>query len=192
MTGGIGSGKSTILSRLAELGATTIDADAVGREVLEPGTDAFRAVAARWPQVVVGDRIDRRALAAIVFTDPVSLEALESVTHPAIRSEIRRRVDEAGNGTVVIEVSVPDDIAGTGRDHTIVADLPTDARRRRLLERGMDPVDIERRMAVQPDREGWLERGSWVISTAGSRADVAARVDRLWEQMLPSGGSLGR
>ena len=184
VTGGIGSGKSTIRKELEELGAVTIDADRVGHDVLEPGGAAFASVSDRWPQAVIGGRIDRATLGGIVFADPEALKELETLTHPVIGAEISRLIEEAGDWVVVVEISVPKDLVGAGWLQTIVADLPTTERKQRLVDRGMDPEDVDRRMAAQPSRDGWRARGRWVISTSGSRDQVAERVQRLWEQVI--------
>lgn len=184
VTGGIGSGKSTIRRTLDELGAVTIDADRIGHRVLEPDGAAFEAVADRWPSVVHRGRIDRADLGTIVFTDPSELRDLEAITHPAIGAEITRSIATAGDSVVVVEVSVPKDLAGVGWLHTIVADIPVEQRRERLIERGMEPAEVDRRIAAQPSRDGWRARGRWIISTAGTRQDVAERVRRLWEDVI--------
>ncbi|MEX2280422.1 MAG: dephospho-CoA kinase [Acidimicrobiia bacterium] len=184
VTGGIGSGKSSIRQTLEELGAVTIDADRVGHAVLEPDGSAFDAVSRRWPEVVVDGRIDRRRLGAIVFEDASELAKLEAITHPEIAKEIAVRIAEAGDSVVVIEVSVPKDLVGVGWLRTVVADLPVEDRRARLVARGMDPEDIGRRMAAQPSRDGWRARGRWIVSTAGTRSDVAERVLRLWRDVI--------
>lgn len=187
LTGGIGSGKSTVRGTLGELGAVTIDADRIGHAVLEPGGGAHTAVAARWPSVVSDGRIDRAALGAIVFADEDALRELEALTHPVIAAEISRQVQEADQRIAVVEVSVPRDLLGVGWQRTIVADLPTDVRRDRLLARGMEAADIDRRMANQPSREGWVAVGRWTVSTAGTRAEVAARVVNLWDTVIARG-----
>jgi dephospho-CoA kinase len=180
VTGGIGSGKSTVRQALEDLGAVTIDADKVGHQILEPGGAAYDQVAGRWPEVVKDGRIDRSALAAIVFEDPQALSELEAITHPAIAATIAATIAEAGEKTVVVEVSVPRDLLGVGWMRTIVADLPVEMRRERLRARGMEDGDIDRRMANQPTREGWKALGRWVVSTAGSRDEVVDRVENLW------------
>jgi dephospho-CoA kinase len=180
VTGGIGSGKSTVRQALEDLGAATIDADKVGHQILEPGGTAYDQVAGRWPEVVKDGVIDRSALAAIVFEDPQALSELEAITHPAIAAAIAGRIAEAGEKTVVVEVSVPRDLLGVGWMRTIVADLPVEMRRERLRARGMEDGDIDRRMANQPTREGWKALGRWVVSTAGSRDEVVDRVENLW------------
>ncbi len=184
VTGGIGSGKSTISGLLAELGAVTVDADAIGHQVLEPGGIAAEAVARRWPSVVRDGRVDRTTLADIVFADPDELHELESITHPAIAAETMRQVEKAGDSVLVVEISVPRDLLGVGWLRTIVADLPLEVRRQRLVERGMDPADVDRRIANQPSRDAWRARGRWTISTDGTRAQVAERVERLWTTVI--------
>ena len=93
LSGGIGSGKSTVGRRLAERGMAVIDADEVGHRVLEPDGAAFDEVAQRWPEVVSEDSIDRTALGRVVFGDAAQLRELEAITHPAIRAEIESRPD---------------------------------------------------------------------------------------------------
>lgn len=188
VTGGIGSGKSLIRGTLERLGAVTIDADRIGHEVLEPEGPAFSAVARRWPEAVSDGRVDRAALGRIVFDDREALAELEAITHPAIAAEIATRIADAGDRVVVVEVSVPTDIIGVGPDRTIVADLPLEIRKERLRGKGMEPDDIERRMANQPDREGWRRLGRWTISTEGSKAEVAERVAALWRHTVQKGG----
>ena len=183
LTGGIGSGKSTVRRMLAERGAETIDADRVGHQVLEPGGAAHEAVAARWPEVVDDGVIDRKKLGHIVFNDNSELRDLEAISHPAITKTLRERIKESDADVVVVELSVPRDFLGVGSSRTIVADLDVPTRKKRLVDRGMEPDEIDRRMAAQPDRDGWVDRGGWVVCTEGSFDDVEQRVDRLWHQM---------
>jgi dephospho-CoA kinase len=182
VTGGIGSGKSTVRQVLDDLGAVTIDSDRVGHAVLDGA--AFEAVTSRWPSAVVDGRIDRARLGAIVFSDAGALRELESISHPAIAAAIARIVEDAGDAVVVVEVSVPKDLVGAGWQRTIVADLDVEERRERLMARGMDPTEIDRRMASQPSRQGWQARGRWIVSTAGSREQVSSRVKELWEDVI--------
>lgn len=184
VTGGIGSGKSTICGVLGELGAITIDADRVGHSVIEPDGSAYPAVAERWPDVGTGGRIDRQALAEVVFSDPDQLRRLEALTHPAIAAELEARISGVGNRVVVVEISVPKTLVDVGWDRTIVADLQVEERIRRLVDRGMPEAEVRRRMSSQPSRDGWRARGRWIISTAGSHEEVAERVRRLWHEVI--------
>ncbi len=185
LTGGIGSGKSTIRDELEDLGVATIDADRLAHDMYEPGGPAYSMVAEAWPEVVVDGRIDRAILASIVFDDPVELRRLEDIVHPALTLAILDELVAAGEDDVVVEVSVPKDLLGVGPEATIVADLDNAERFKRLMERGMDPGDISRRMARQPTREEWRALGNHVVSTDGSREDVSRRVRDMWRRLHP-------
>lgn len=183
LTGGIGSGKSTVRKMLSKKGALTIDADQVGHKVLEPGGAAHDAVAQRWPEVVFDGIIDRKRLADIVFNDPSELHDLEAISHPAITATLREWIADSDAEVIIVELSVPRDFLGVGPSRTIVADVDMKVRKNRLVARGMPLEDVCRRMANQPDRDGWVERGGWVVCTEGSLDDVETRVDRLWTQI---------
>jgi dephospho-CoA kinase len=183
--GGIGAGKTTVTQRLGELGATAIEADRIGHEVLEPGGAAHAAVASRWPQVVVDGRIDRASLAAVVFTDHEQLAELEALTHPAIREEIARRV-ESIEGPVVVEVPVTADLVGPGWIRLAVV-APWEQRLARAVARGADRADIEQRATAQPRDPEWTAAADHVIVNDGSPEELVAAVDALWRR-LTSGG----
>jgi dephospho-CoA kinase len=182
VTGGIGSGKSTVLQVLEELGAVIIEADRIGRELLEPGGAAHARVAARWPQAVVDGRIERGRLAAIVFSDPEQLAELEAISHPLIAAEIRARVAAAGDRDVVVEVPLASDLAGPGWIK-IVVDAPREARLRRAVRRGMGSADVAGRMNAQPDRATWLAGADVVIDNRGSIEELESRVRGLWAEL---------
>jgi dephospho-CoA kinase len=180
VVGGIGAGKGVVARLFAELGFTVITADLVGHAVLEPGGAAFDEVARRWPSVVVDGRIDRSRLAAVVFADADELEALESMTHPAILSAIGERVSVAP-GPVVVEVPVP---LALGDDwHRVLVDADEELRVERAVARGGEAADVRRRVAAQPDRAAWLDWADQVILNEGTLEDlgeqVGALVDRL-------------
>ncbi|MGN6563137.1 MAG: dephospho-CoA kinase, partial [Thermomicrobiales bacterium] len=103
LTGNIACGKSTVLARLAALGAETIDADRVVHELMVPGEAVWSAVRDTWPDVITtGGEIDRRALGAIVFADPAQLRRLEALTHPAVRARIVAQVADAARRGVQV------------------------------------------------------------------------------------------
>jgi len=178
LTGGIGSGKSAVGRVLAERGATVVHADAIGHGIIEPEGLVFREVAQRWPQVVVDGRIDRRALGRIVFEDPQQLAELEAITHPAIRESIMKQVEESQASLIVVELPLLADLLGDGWTRVVV-DAPVDVRHRRLEERGMDPDEIDGRMAAQPSREEWLAAADHVVDNSGSLDDLVDEADRL-------------
>ena len=182
VSGGIGSGKSTALARLRDLGAHVIEADAVGHDVLEPGGAAYDAVMQRWPSVVTEGTIDRGALAAIVFADLAKLRLLESMTHPAIAAEIGRRVKQL-SGAVAVELPVGSEMVGAGWIR-IVIEAPDDLRLDRAVQRGLTEQDVRNRMASQPKPEEWRERADYLIINDGTRADLLAAVDELWAKLF--------
>ena len=182
ISGGIGSGKSAVGEELASRGAVVIQADHVGHAVLEPGAEAYAAVAELWPQVLVGGRIDRAALGRIVFTEPAALRRLEAITHPAIRARIAGVVAASDAEIVVVELPIPSDMLGPGWIRVVV-DAPTETRRQRLLDRGHAADDIDARMSSQPSREAWLALADEVVDNSGDRAELAAAVDALLERL---------
>lgn len=179
--GGIGSGKTTVTRMMERLGATVIVADEVGHRVLEPDGEAYQAVAAAWPQVVVSGRIDRRALAAIVFADREELRRLEAITHPAISERIRKLASGI-DGDLVLETPVPDVATGEGWVRVYV-DVAPEVRLRRTIARGGDPDDVRRRMASQLERGEWLRWADRVIVNGGSIDDLEAQVDDLFHSL---------
>jgi len=184
LTGGIGSGKSTVSSGLARHGATVIDADAIVHELQEPGTAVFAAMVERFGESILGPdgALDRQALADRVFTDADELAALNGIVHPAVGAEIAGRLAAAGPDDIVI-MDVPllvesgrDDMAGT-----IVVDLPVDEAVRRLVEhRGFTEADARARMDRQVGRTERLARADLVIDNSGDRAGLEYEIDRAW------------
>lgn len=172
VTGGIGSGKSTVTRLASAAGYSTIDADLVGHDVL--AGPARAAVAARWPEVMSGGHVDRKALGRIVFSDRAQLKELEAIIHPLISEELRHRMAATTRG--ILELSVP--IALAGNLPTVVVDAPEDIRRARLRDRGLSEGDIEGRIANQPTREEWLAMASVVIDNSGTPEDLHRAVAR--------------
>lgn len=173
VTGGIGSGKSTVTRLAAASGLATIDADRVGHDVL--AGPARRAVAERWPSTVVDGHVDRARLGAIVFSDRSQLRELEGIMHPLIAEEIRHRM--AASNVGIVELSVPLELLD--ELPTVVVDAPDDVRRTRLLERGLTGEQIEARMSNQPSRDEWLTMATVVIDNSGS-PDALHRAVTRW------------
>jgi dephospho-CoA kinase len=184
LTGGIGSGKSTVSAALAERGATIVDADAIVHELQEPGTEVFAAIVERFGEAIVGPdgRLDRAALADRVFADPEQLTALNAIVHPAVGAEIEARLAAAGSDDVVI-LDVPL-LVESGRDDmegTIVVDLPVDQAVQRLVDqRGFDEADVRARMQRQVSREERRARADLIIDNRGDRDALQAEIDRAW------------
>ncbi len=145
LTGGLGSGKSTVGKALADRGAAVIDADQVARRVIEPGTDGERAVLDRFGPAVTGPdgHLDRQALASIVFSDAHELLALEAITHPLVHDEIARELSSLPGQVVVIELPL---LTAGGRqkydlDVVVLVDTPQELAVRRAVGRGMSEQD---------------------------------------------------
>ena len=188
LSGGIGSGKTSVGELLTELGALVIDADRVGHEVLEG--EAYGSVARRWPEALREGRIDRSRLADVVFADRRQLAALEQVTHPAIRRRIEQLIGEADQGVVVVQLPILTDFLGEGWIRVVV-DAPEEPRQARLEGRGMSREDIRRRMAAQPEREQWRERADYLLDNSGDRDDLRREIERLWRWLTARGSESG-
>jgi dephospho-CoA kinase len=185
LTGGIGSGKSTVSAALARRGAEIVDADAIVREVQAPGTPVLAAMVERFgPEILTeGGELDRQAVADIVFNDADALAALNAIVHPAVGAELVRRLeDAAGRGGVLI-LDVPL-LVESGRDDmvgTIVIDTDPDIAIDRLIEhRGFTEADARARMARQASRDDRLAKADFVITNDGSPADLEEQVDACW------------
>lgn len=182
LTGAIGTGKSTVGSLLAARGARVIDADRVGHGVIDPSGPAFAEVADRWPEVVVDGSVDRRALGAIVFSDPRQLEELEAITHPHIVNRLKELVDASAAPVAVVEVSVPHLPIDRHWGRIVVVASP-EVRRARLLSRGLTEGEIEQRMAAQPPADSWVRDGDIVIDNEGGLEALEQQVDEVWERV---------
>lgn len=186
LTGGIGSGKSTVSALLARRGAVVIDADQVAREVQAPGSPVLAALAARFgEQIICADgSLDRPAVAAIVFTDPEALQDLNRIVHPAIGVEINARVNAevATDRIVVLDVPLLTEQPRAGLQGIIVVDVPVELQVSRLVEfRGFDEADARARISRQATREQRLATATIVIDNAGSLEDLLPQVDVAWE-----------
>ncbi len=196
LTGGIGSGKSSVSERLAGRGALIIDADAVVKELQAPGQAVFEAMVERWGQSIVGDdgTLDRAAIAALVFGNQVELDALNGIVHPEVRKEMKARARAASDREVVvfdIPLLVEGDPDSWGASRFIVIDCPPEIAVERLMEyRGFGRGDAEARMAKQASREDRLAIAHFVIDNSGDLDQLDAEVARCWEwlasEVLPS------
>lgn len=167
-----------------------IDADALAREVVAPGSDGLAAIVEEFgPQVLTASgTLDRAALARLVFTDEERLAQLNAITHPRIAA--RREAIMAG---LPSDAVVVDDIpllaearSPTGRpwDVILVVDAPDDVRLRRLVGRGMTPEDAQVRMARQATREQRLSIADIVIDNAGDEQQLRDRVEHIWHTRI--------
>jgi dephospho-CoA kinase len=189
LTGGIGSGKSTVSAQLASLGAVVVDADAVAREVVEPGTPALAAIADRFgPEVLMDEgRLDRPGLGRIVFGDPAALRDLETITHPAIWARTADLVAAAPPDAVVVHDMPLIVEKGMAADYhlVIVVGAGEEIRLRRLVElRGMPEADARARIAAQADDEARRAAADVWLDNEASTAALRASVLRLWHERI--------
>ncbi|WP_051223483.1 dephospho-CoA kinase [Agrococcus lahaulensis] len=196
LTGGIASGKSTIAGRLAERGAVVIDADALVRELQQPGEPVLREIAEAFGEhlLLPDGSLDRPALGAIVFADETARRRLNGIVHPAVGRESARRfraaLDADPDAVVVYDVPLlvearPDD----PWDLVVVAHAPADVRVRRLVAlRGMDEADARARVASQASDEQRLAIADVVIDTAGDLERTLAQSDALWDRLRGEAG----
>lgn len=189
VTGGIGSGKSAVTGLLAQHGAVVIDADAIAREIVEPGQPALRDITEEFgPAVMRSDgTLDRQALASIVFSDADALARLNSITHPRIAERSAELLDRAPDDAVVV-YDMPllveqGSAALQGWDYVIVVDCPDALRLDRLVRRGMDRQDARRRMDAQASREDRLAAADIVLDNSGDLDALRSQVSGLWSQL---------
>ncbi len=189
LTGGIGAGKSTVARELERLGAVVVDADAIAREVVAPGTPGLAAVVAEFGDGVLAadGALDRAALGRIVFTDPAARARLEEITHPLIAAETARRVVGLPPGAIVVH-DVPLIVErGLADRYDLVAVVGADAdvRLGRLVrDRGMSREDALARIDAQAtDAERRAVADVW-LDNSGRPEDLLAQVRRLWEERL--------
>ncbi|TMA45406.1 MAG: dephospho-CoA kinase [Deltaproteobacteria bacterium] len=191
LSGGIGAGKSTVATMLAEWGAHVIDADRVGHDVYRPGTEGFRQVTEAFgTRVVAPDgTIDRRALGGIVFGDPRALARLNAILHPLIVAELGPRIAAARRASVSRPIVVEAAILAEAGWRTlfdrlwVVTARPENAIARVVTSRGMAREEVERRLAAQmPDAER-RRLADVVIENDGTPAELCAEVERAWQTL---------
>jgi dephospho-CoA kinase len=188
LTGGIGSGKSTVARMLAARGAVVIDADVLARQAVEPGTSGLDAVVARFGDGVLGPdgSLDRHALASIVFADVVARDDLEAIVHPAVRLAIAEAVAAHAHTDDVVVVDSPlliETGAHEGFPVVVVVAASADARVARLVEHGMAEADVRARMAAQMPLEEKMAVADEVVDNDGTEIDLEERVERLWSEL---------
>jgi dephospho-CoA kinase len=187
LTGGIGAGKSTVAASLAARGAVVIDADAIAREVVEPGTPTLAKLVERFgPEILHDDgSLDRAALAAVAFEDDETRKELEAITHPAIGEEFLRRVAESPPNAVVIH-DVPllvESKRGFQYAAVIVVEAPLETRLDRLESRGVPRDDASRRIGLQATDEERRAIATWVVDNAGDPDQLEVQLREIWTDL---------
>jgi dephospho-CoA kinase len=188
LTGGIGSGKSTVSALLAQRGAWVVDADRIAREVLEPGTPGLAAVAEAFGGGVLAadGSLDRPALAAVVFSDPEARRRLDGIVHPLVRHRTAELVAAAPEDAVVVN-DVPL-LVETGQaasyDLVLVVEADPETRVARLVQRGLTEDDARARMAAQASDEQRRAVADVVLDNSGTTEQLAEQVERFWAERV--------
>jgi dephospho-CoA kinase len=188
LTGGIGAGKSTVAAMLVERGAVVVDADAIARQVVEPGTPALAQLVERFGADILGPdgALDRARLAEKAFVDDETKRDLEGITHPAIAEEFMRQVAAAPEDGIVVH-DVPllvESRRAFPYDAVIVVEAPREVRLRRLEARGIPTEDAERRMLHQASDADRRSIATWVVENGADLATLETQVDAIWEELL--------
>ena len=198
LTGGIASGKSVAAARLRELGAVVIDADALAREVVEPGTPGLARVVDAFSKAIVAPDggLDRPKLGALVFGNPERLAVLNGIIHPLVRERAAALAAAAPRDAVVVQ-DIPllvETGQGANFHLVVVVDAPDDVRVQRMVQhRHMTAADARARMAAQALRADRLAAADAVLENSGSKEELRDAVDRLWKfRLAPFAANLGR
>lgn len=186
LTGGIGSGKSTVSASLARRGAVIVDADAITREVQQPGAPLLSELAEAFGlHVLAADgSLDRATVAKIVFEDPEALKKLNAIVHPAVGREMNARIlaERGTDHVVILDIPLLTENPREGLQARIVVDVPEETQVERLVaHRGFDEADARARIARQASREERLKTADFVIDNRGTPADLEPQIDRLWD-----------
>lgn len=186
LTGGIGSGKSTVSLLLAERGAVIVDADAITRQVQQPGSPVLAALAEQFGATTLcpDGSLDRAAVASIVFGDADALKALNRIVHPAVRAEMDRQVAEQSetDRAVVLDIPLLTENPRKGLQGTIVVDVAVEIQVERLVgSRGFDEADARARIARQASRQQRLAIADFVVDNNGSLVELEPQIDGLWK-----------
>lgn len=189
LTGGIGSGKSTVSKVFAELGATIVDADLIAREIVEPGTRGLAAIVQEFgAQVLQSDgSLDRPALGAIVFADSARRTALEAITHPLIAERTAQLFEQAGDAEIVVhDMPLLVELGQTDGYHLmVIVDVPEQMRLERLVnQRGMSRADAQARIAAQATDLERRRAADVLLDNSGSPQQLADRVRALWDNRI--------
>jgi dephospho-CoA kinase len=196
LTGGIGAGKSTVAALLSARGAIVIDADAIAREVVEPGMPALEKLVERFgPEILQPDgSLDRPKLGGIAFLNDETRKELEAITHPAIGELFLQRVAEAPPGSVVVH-DVPllvESKRGFDYAAVIVVEAPLDVRLDRLEARGVPRADARRRIELQASDEDRRKVATWIVDNSGDLRSLEDQIASIWKELERMASNAGQ
>lgn len=188
LTGGMGSGKSTVARRFAELGAVIIDADQIARDVVEPGEPALAELAEAFGEGILLDdgSLNRGELAKRAFVSAEKTELLNSITHPRIEQRTEEQFNAAGDAIIVFDSPLLIEMGQSeAQDLVVVVYTPVEVRLDRLVEsRGVDREDAKQRIAKQISDDKRLQFADVVLENSGTEEDLVRQVDRIWERII--------
>jgi dephospho-CoA kinase len=194
LTGGIGAGKSTVAQFFSELGASVVDADQLARIAIERGSEGFDEVIARFGETILsnGD-INRKALAEIVFSDPVAKSDLEAIIHPRVQKLFAQAIiDNESSVHLIYEIPLlVETDAASKFDFIVTVEADEDLRIERLLTRGMFITDIKARLASQAPSQARIDIADAVIVNDGDEDHLLRQVENLWEGQIADLSSEG-
>jgi len=186
LTGGIGSGKSTVGQIFAQLGATVIDSDQLARDVIERGSIGFNEVVTKFgDEILKNGEVDRQILASLVFKDPTKRAELEQITHPLIRKAFAKVVSTASPDSIVIN-QIPLLVESNHDykfDHIITVSASESIRSERLIKRGLTNEQIKQRMQAQATDQMREDIADSVIVNEKSEEEITDQVEKIWEQL---------
>lgn len=188
LTGGMGSGKSTVARRFAELGAAIIDADQIARDVVEPGEPALAELAEAFGEGILLDdgSLNRGELAKRAFVSAEKTELLNSITHPRIEQRTEEQFNAAGDAIIVFDSPLLIEMGQSdAQDLVVVVHTPVEVRLDRLVEsRGVDREDAKQRIAKQISDDKRLQFADVVLENSGTEEELLHQVDRIWERII--------
>jgi dephospho-CoA kinase len=187
LTGNIGSGKSTVLAMLEQLGARIVDADGLVHKVMDKGTPEWQAIVDTFGEAVLDEagRIDRQKLGSVVFEDPQALKRLEEIVHPAVDETFRELMQNAEEPVIALEAVK---LIQSGVHHMLnslwLVTCPEEERLRRLVEgRGLDPEEVQERLRAQMPEEEQARWADVVIDNGGTLERTWEQVEAEWERI---------
>lgn len=188
LTGGIAAGKSTVARMLAHAGAFVVDYDQLAREVVEPGTDGLAQIVGRWGDEVLdaSGRLNRSALADVVFADPKELATLNDITHPLVHARAAEIIASAPEVSIVIrDIPLFDPSTDTGPADGVIVVVASESVRieRMISERNMKVADARARIFAQITDEERKAFATYVVDNSGSLGELALKVEKLWDAL---------
>jgi dephospho-CoA kinase len=187
LSGGIGSGKSTVAKIFADLGAVVIDADAISREVLEPGQIGYENTILTFGESVLSESgsVDRKKLAELVFQNPAQLAKLEAIIHPAVIARVAQ-IRESLPASAIVVYDTPllvEKNLKSQFDKVIIVLADEQIRKDRLVTRGLELPDIEARISNQATDSQRSDVADYIINNDGTLAQLQDNVTKVWKQL---------